>query len=325
MDGCAVRGFLVDWSQFFAMHISDILAAQSPTLSFEFFPPKTAEASEALYQTIGELEAFRPSFVSVTYGAGGSTRELTHDLVVRIKQTTSLDPIPHLTCVCHGEADIAAILERYAEAGVSNILALGGDPPRDLAGYDRSKDAFQHAADLVKFIQKFNSSGAHPDKRGFGIGVAGFPEGHPTTPNRLLEMDYLKAKVDEGADYICTQLFFDNHDFFDFRDRCHLAGIKVPIIAGLMPITSAKGMRRMAELAAGARFSSKLLRSLARAGDDEEAVERVGIHYATEQCIDLLNHDVDGIHFYTLNKSKATREIYASLGIRDSSGVRAAA
>lgn len=306
------------------MHIADILTQQRPTLSFEFFPPKTAEASEALYQTIGELEAYKPSFVSVTYGAGGSTRELTHDLVVRLKTTTSLDPIPHLTCVCHGEADIQAILERYAEAGVSNILALGGDPPRDLAGYDRNKDAFQHAADLVRFIRKFNERGGHPDKRGFGIGVAGFPEGHPATPNRVLEMEHLKAKCDAGADYICTQLFFDNHDFFDFRDRCRLAGIDIPIIAGLMPITSAAGMRRMAELAAGARYPAKLLRAIQRCGGDEEAVRRVGVHYATEQCRDLLENGVDGIHFYTLNKSQATREIYASLGIRDSAAVRRA-
>ena len=306
------------------MHIADILTQQRPTLSFEFFPPKTAEASEALYQTIGELEAYKPSFVSVTYGAGGSTRELTHDLVVRLKTTTSLDPIPHLTCVCHGEADIQAILERYAEAGVSNILALGGDPPRDLAGYDRHKDAFQHAADLVRFIRRFNERGGHPDKRGFGIGVAGFPEGHPATPNRVLEMEHLKAKCDAGADYICTQLFFDNHDFFDFRDRCRLAGIDIPIIAGIMPITSAAGMRRMAELAAGARYPAKLLRAIQRCGGDEEAVRRVGVHYATEQCRDLLENGVDGIHFYTLNKSQATREIYASLGIRDSATVRRA-
>jgi methylenetetrahydrofolate reductase (NADPH) len=304
------------------MHIADILQAQRPTLSFEFFPPKSAEAFEALYQTIGELEAFKPSFVSVTYGAGGSTRELTHDLVVRIKTTTSLDAVPHLTCVCHSEADIASILERYSQAGVSNILALGGDPPKNLANYDRAKDAFKHAADLVSFIKKFNDSGAHADKRGFGIGVAGFPEGHPTTPNRVLEMDYLKAKVDAGADYICTQLFFDNHDFLDFRERCHLAGINIPIIAGIMPITSASGMRRMAELAAGARYPAKLLRAIQRCGGDEAAVQKVGIHYATEQCHDLLDHGVDGIHFYTLNKSHATREIYSSLGIRDSAAVR---
>jgi len=297
------------------MHIQDIFAKQKPTFSFEFFPPKTEKTAESLYSTISELEAYDPSFVSVTYGAGGSTRELTHDLVVRIKNTTTLDPVPHLTCVCHQEADIQEILERYASENVSNILALGGDPPRDLENYVKSEDAFQHAIDLVHFIRKFNDSGAHLDKRGFGIGVAGFPEGHPGTPNRLKEMDYLKAKVDAGADYICTQLFFNNDDFHDFRDRCSLAGIDVPIIAGLMPVTSTKGMERMADLAAGARFPARLLRALNRAGDDTDAVEKVGIHYATQQCSDLLENEVDGIHFYTLNKSHATREIYASLGL----------
>lgn len=307
------------------MHITDILQRQRPSLSFEFFPPKTPEGSAALVEAVKELSLYKPAYVSVTYGAGGSTREMTHDLVVRIKAETGIDTTPHLTCVCHSEADIQAILERYAAAGVSNILALGGDPPRNLANYRREDDAFQHAADLVAFIQKFNASGVHPDKRGFGIGVAGFPEGHPTTPNRLLEMDYLKAKVDAGAHYICTQLFFDNHDFLDFRARCRIAGINVPIIAGIMPITSASGMKRMAELSGGSRFPAKLLRAIARCGDDEEAVQRVGIHYATEQCLDLLDHGVDGIHFYTLNKSKATREIYASLGLRDSLSAAAVA
>ncbi|RYD48111.1 MAG: methylenetetrahydrofolate reductase [NAD(P)H], partial [Verrucomicrobiaceae bacterium] len=272
-------------------------------------------AVEDLYKTIVELEAYQPSFVSVTYGAGGSTREMTHELVVKIKQTTSVPPVPHLTCVGHSEPQIEEILRRYAAAGVSNILALRGDPPRDWPNYDWSDCDFRHAADLVRFIRKFNESGAHPDPRGFGIGVAGFPEGHPTTPNRLLELDHLKAKVDEGADYICTQLFFDNHDFFDFRDRCRLHGINVPIIAGIMPVTSLSGMARMAELAAGARYPAKLLRALDRAKADPAAVEKVGIHYAAQQCAELLDHDVDGIHFYTLNKSKATREIYASLGL----------
>ena len=301
------------------MHIEDIFATHSTTLSFEFFPPKTAAASDKLYEAITELESYKPSFVSVTYGAGGSTRELTHDLVVRIKETTPTTPVPHLTCVCHSEQDIQQILERYAAAGVSNILALGGDPPRDLTSYNKADDAFQHAADLVTFIKKFQG---HPDRRGFGIGVAGFPEGHPATPNRLKEMDYLKAKVDAGADYICTQLFFSNYDFYDFRDRCALAGIEVPIIAGIMPITSASGMQRMADLAAGARFPARLLKQIARCGDDADAVRRVGVHYASEQCADLLDNDVSGIHFYTLNKSDATRQIYANLGLRDSDAVQ---
>lgn len=303
------------------MHIRDIFALHRTTFSFEFFPPKTDRDAEQLYQSIAELEPLRPSFVSVTYGAGGSTRQRTHDLVVRIKETTSLDPVPHLTCVCHQEDEIRSILVRYAEHGISNLHALSGDVPRDRPDHDRSQDAFRYAADLVRYIQEFNRSGLHPDPRGFGIGVAGFPEGHPATPNRLLEMDYLKAKVDAGADYIVTQLFFDNRDFYDFRERCELAGIKVPILAGIMPITSSKGLRRMAELALGARYPAPLLRSIARCGEDDDYVRRVGIHWATEQCRDLLDHQVRGIHFYTLNRSTATREIYANLGARDSLGL----
>ncbi len=297
------------------MHIRDIFREHATTFSFEFFPPKSESAAAALYDAVAELSELRPAFVSVTYGAGGSTRELTHDLVERIKTTTTIATVPHLTCVCHDEDEVRGILDRYARIGVNNLLALGGDPPRDLAGYRKADDAFQHAADLVRFIRNYADA---PDPRGFGIGVAGFPEGHPATPNRMLEMDHLKAKVDAGADYICTQLFFDNRDFFDFRERCQLAGIDVPIIAGIMPITSARGMRRMAELAAGSRYPAALLRAIQRAGDDEEAVKAVGIHWATEQCRDLLDHGVAGIHFYTLNRSDATRQIYRSLGAVDS-------
>jgi methylenetetrahydrofolate reductase (NADPH) len=304
------------------MHIRDIFERDRTTFSFEFFPPKTDGESEQLFQTIAELEPLQPSFVSVTYGAGGSTRQRTHDLVVRISETTGCVPIPHLTCVCHSQEEIQNILERYAEHGIANILALGGDPPKQMANYDRSQDAFPYAADLVRFIRKFNESGLHPDPRGFGIGVAGFPEGHPATQNRLKEMDYLKAKVEAGADYIVTQLFFDNRDFYDFRERCELVGIRVPIIAGIMPVTSEKGLKRMAELALGARFPARLLRAIARCDGDEEYVKRVGIQWATEQCRDLLDNQVNGIHFYTLNRSTATREIYASLGVKDSRMLR---
>ena len=294
------------------MHIRDILQPGKPTVSFEFFPPKTAESQDQLYTTIRDLEKIHPNFVSDTYGDGGSTRELTHELVLRLKTSSTLDPIPHLTCVSHTEAEIAAILERYAAAGVSNILALRGDPPRDQPDYDHSRDTFPQAIDLVRFIKKFTG---HPDKQGFGIGVAGFPEGHPATPNRLLEMDYLKAKVDAGADYICTQLFFDNHDFYDFRDRCTLVGIEAPIIAGIMPVTSLSSMKRMAELAGGSRFPAKLLKALQRANGTPEAVREIGLHYATEQCADLLDNGVAGIHLYTLNQSTATREICQRLGL----------
>jgi methylenetetrahydrofolate reductase (NADPH) len=254
----------------------------------------------------------------VTYGAGGSTRERTHDLVVRIEKETDLTAVSHLTCVCHSEAELAQILDRYAESGVENILALGGDPPKNMGDYDRSRDAFRYAADLVKFVRARTKT---PGPGGFGVGVAGFPEGHPGTPNRLKEMDFLKAKVDAGADYIVTQLFFDNRDFYDFRERCELAGIKVPIVAGIMPVTTKAGLTRMADLALGARAPAALLRAVDRCADDA-AVARVGIHWATEQCRALLDRQVRGIHFYTLNRSDATRQIYANLGVSDSAALR---
>ena len=305
------------------MHIHDILQAHPTTFSFEFFPPKTDEASEELFANIARLQVLQPSFVSVTYGAGGSTRERTHDLIVRIQRETNLTAVSHLTCVCHTRDELAAILDRYARSGIENVLALGGDPPRQLAGYDRKRDAFEYAEGLVTFVRQWERTGSTgAESRGFGIGVAGFPEGHPGTPNRLKEMDYLKRKVDAGADYICTQLFFRNDDFYDFRERCELAGIHVPVLAGIMPVTSKPGMVRMADLALGARFPARLLRAIERCGDDPEAVSKVGIHWATEQCRDLLDNSVRGIHFYTLNRSDATRRIYENLGVKDSLALR---
>jgi len=305
------------------MRVSDYFEAHDTTFSFEFFPPKSEQASAALFDEISKFEALKPHFVSVTYGAGGGTREVTHDLVVRLKTETSLSPVPHLTCVCHSEEEIGQILERYAEVGIGNIMALGGDPPKNMPDYDKTQDDFQHAADLVRFIRREGDRLGVNNGRGFGIGVAGFPEGHPSTPNRLREMEHLKAKVDEGSDYICTQLFFDNRDFYDFRDRCRLAGIQVPIVAGIMPITSAKAMEKMAELALGSRFPAPLLRAINRTRGKSDNVRRVGVHWATEQCRDLLDHDVDGIHFYSLNKPDATREIYLNLGVSDTPGLLA--
>ena len=292
------------------MHIRELLAANQPSISFEFFPPKSAEASEKLFKVIEELAAKKPSFVSVTYGAGGTTRDLTHDLVVRIMKEASIPAVPHLTCVLHNKKEMNEILSRYAEVGVGNILALRGDPPRNQPNYSRLDDEFPYAQDLVREIVAFNRESSAPD---FGVGVAGFPEGHPETPNRLKEMDYFKAKVDEGADYICTQLFFDNHDLLDFRDRCSLAGIDIPIIAGVMPVTSRKGMIRMAELAAGSRFPAKLQSLLVNAPDDD--VTEIGIDYATEQSQEILKEGFPGIHFYTLNKSRATLEIVERLSL----------
>lgn len=297
------------------MHISDIFdEADGPTISFEFFPAKTAETQETLKKVITKLAAINPAFVSVTYGAGGSTRDATRALVKHVKETTLIDPVPHFTCVNHSQEEIDATLRDYAELGISNVLALRGDAPRGCLNYDHGTDFCQHATDLVRYVQNFNVSGVCCDRRGFGIGVAGFPEGHPATPNRLLEMDYLKAKVDAGADYICTQLFFDNHDFYDFVERCDLAGIHVPILAGILPVTSMVNLRRMAELAGGARVPAKLLSRLLAAGDDRQAIRKIGIDHATEQSADLFEHQVAGIHYYTLNQAEPTLEILRRTG-----------
>lgn len=288
------------------MQLSKIFTENKVHFSFEFFPPKTEEASRALLETISKLSPIQPSFVSVTYGAGGSTNQLTQDLVIRLKKETPMNVVAHLTAVGASRDEIRSQLERYSEAGITNVLALRGDTPKNNPNFTPAPDEFAHAADMVAYIKK---NFPH-----FGISVAGFPEGHPETPNRLLEMDYLKAKVDAGADCICTQLFFDNRDFYDFCERCEIAGIKVPVIAGIMPVTSLSGLRRMADLAQGARIPAKLLRAVLRAQSDE-AVEKVGVHWSTQQVFDLYDHNVCGIHFYTLNHSKATLKIYETLGM----------
>ncbi len=297
-------------------HFRDIF--KSTTFSFEFFPPKSEQGAQTLFDHIVKLEALGPSFVSVTYGAGGSTRTLTRDLVHRVVEETGTRTVPHLTCVKHSEDEIRSIVEGYAQRGIQSILALRGDPPNDEI-HSFADDRFSNASELVKFIRQIEDEQRRENGfGGFAIGAAGFPEGHPGTPNRLTEMDFLKAKIDAGADYIITQMFFDNRDLYDFRDRCEMAGIRVPILAGVMPIQSIAGMKRMSELALGMRFPAPLLRMVRRTDGSDDAIRKVGVHWATEQSRDLLDHRVDGIHFYTLNKSGATLEIYKTLGVQHS-------
>jgi len=285
------------------MNLKKRLAGDKVILSFEFYPPRTPAGSRSLYQTIHNLIPLKPAYVSVTYGAAGSSRELTHDLVVKLQTRLSLSIVPHLTCINSSRSEINRMLKKYHDLGIRNIMALRGDIPSDsrITCFD-----FQHAAELVHFIRR-----DYPD---FCIGVAGYPEGHPQTPNRLKEMDYLKKKVDSGADYLCTQLFFDNHHFYDFQNRCRLAGIHVPIVAGIMPITSSKTLRRIADLSGGTVFPAALLRMLDRAKNPSQ-YESAGIHWAAEQVRDLLDHDIRGIHFYTLNQYRRIKRIYQSLGI----------
>ena len=294
------------------MLIKELFTAKKTALSFEFFPPKTDKGWEELFGTIASLAPLNPAFVSVTYGAGGTTRANTHKLVTRIHQETALTVVAHLTCVGAKKDEIRQILEQYLASGIMNIMALRGDPPKGQEWAASGSD-FPYAADLIAFMkQQFPQ---------LGIGVAGFPEGHPQTPNRLLEIERLKAKVDAGADYIVTQLFFENRDFYDFCERCELAGIRVPILAGIMPISAWKGMVRMADLAAGARFPAPLLRAVERVKDNDEQVEQIGIHWATEQIRDLIDHQARGVHLYTLNKSKASLEICRTLGITNAQHV----
>ncbi len=292
------------------MHVREILKRDKTIFSFEFFPPKTEKGWNALSNHLHTFEALEPSFVSVTYGAGGSTRNKTHELVCKLALETTLDPIPHLTCVGHTTEEIESMLHAYAAAGINNILALRGDKPKD--GTDGGD--FSHASDLIDAIHSYDAS--------FGVGVAGFPEGHPDTPNRLVQMDHLKQKVDRGVDWICTQLFFDNHAFYDWLERCDLAGIHAPTFAGIMPITSLTGMQRMAELAGGSNFPAKLQRRLQRFQDDPDAVRKIGTTWAAQQCADLLDHGVRGIHFFTMNQSSATEEIYRSLGAASGAELR---
>ncbi len=287
------------------MLVKEILnAAVKPVFSFEFFPPKKDEDWETLFETIAALSPLNPSYVSVTYGAGGSTRSRTHNLVAKIQKETGLTVVSHLTCICSDKDETGSILENYQNNGINNVLALRGDKPAGSASIDEAIKDFPHAIDLVRFI-KTN----YPE---IGVGVAGFPEGHPETPNRLKEIEYLKEKIDSGADYIVTQLFFDNRDYFDFVERCTIAGITVPIIPGIMPITTAKGMIRMSELALGARVPASLMSKVIKAGNDRE-VASIGIEWATHQVQELIDHNIKGIHFYTLNMADATLRIFNNI------------
>ncbi|NTW57114.1 MAG: methylenetetrahydrofolate reductase [NAD(P)H] [Chlorobiaceae bacterium] len=287
------------------MLVKDILnSAVKPVFSFEFFPPKKDEDWEKLFDTIAALSPLNPSYVSVTYGAGGSTRSRTHDLVKRIQKQTGLTVVSHLTCICSTVEETGAILQNYLDNGINNVLALRGDKPAGTATLEEAIKDFPHAIDLVRFIKK--------NFPAIGVGVAGFPEGHPETPNRLQEIDYLKAKVEAGADYIVTQLFFDNRDFFDFAERCAIAGISVPIIPGIMPVTTRKGMIRMSELSLGSRIPAPLMKKVLAAENDTE-VAAIGIDWATRQVQELIDNHIRGIHFYTLNMADATLKIFRNI------------
>jgi len=282
------------------LKISEILKT-GPSFSFEFFPPRDEKMEAVLAQTLRELEVLEPSYVSVTYGAGGTTRERTHDLVVGIDRDTTMTAMAHLTCAAHTRAELAAIVERYRDAGIENILALGGDPPKDL---DLPKGELEYAVELVHLIREVGD---------FSIGVAAHPEPHPRSPSRESDRRHTAEKL-AAADFAITQFFFDAEHYFDLVESLRAAGVDKPVIAGIMPATSISSIKRMSEMQ-GSEFPQWLSDKLHAVGDDPAAVRAVGIEEATTLCAALLEGGAPGLHFYTLNRSTATREIYANLGL----------
>jgi len=289
------------------MKIKDLFGKGRPVFSFEFFPPKDEAGVANLFDTVNGLRDLHPSFVSVTYGAGGSTRRKTIEITKRIKQELGIEAMAHLTCVGHSRDEISAILDEIEASGVENIMTLRGDPPRGETEFVPHPDGFRHANELVAFIRS--------RKPTMCLGVAGYPEGHPEAPSREADLTNLKRKVDAGADFIVTQLFFDNRDYFDLIDRAQAIGIQLPVMPGIMPITDFAQIKRFTQMC-GAKIPSALLADLEIADGKKEAVVEIGIRYSTIQCESLLKNGAPGIHFYTLNKSTSTRTILSELQSR---------
>ena len=289
------------------MRIADRLAKGQPVFSFEFFPPKTDEAVSQLETTIADLGPLAPDFVSVTYGAGGSTREKTVDLVTRIKRDTGIEAMAHLTCAGASRDELKQVLTRLGTDGVENVLALRGDPPKGQNGFVPVEGGFRYANELVDFIH-------HEFAGDFCVGGAGYPEKHVECGNPAVDLANLKRKVDAGAQFLITQLFFDNRKYFEFVDNARAAGITVPIIAGIMPITNAGQIERFTMMC-GATLPFRLAAELDRRRQDPKAVMQLGVAHATAQCLDLLQGGAPGIHFYTLNRSSATRQVLRALRI----------
>jgi methylenetetrahydrofolate reductase (NADPH) len=280
-----------------------MLSAGQPLFSFEFFPPKDETAAGALMQTVEQLKTLKPDFVSVTYGAGGSTRAKTLELVARIKHGVGIEAMAHLTCVGHSKAEIRAILKELSDHGIENILALRGDPPKGQATFTPHPDGFHYANELAEEIARTGQ---------FCFGVAGYPEKHPEARTLEADLQSLKRKVDAGAAFVTTQLFFHNGHYFDFVSRARAIGIRVPIVPGLMPVTNYSQVQRFTAQC-GATLPSDFARELDAAQADTDAVTRLGIRHAAQQGEELLRKGAPGIHFYTLNKSRATREILEHL------------
>ncbi len=287
------------------MKIGEYLKQGNFSVSFEFFPPKTPEGERQLFETIEELKTLNPTFVSVTYGAGGSTRDRTRNIVKRIHEETGLTVMAHLTCIAHTREELYEILSDYKNIGIENILALRGDVPHDRPDFRPPEGACKYAVDLVRLIrEKFGNY--------FSVGVASYPEGHPESPNMEWEIRYFGEKVRAGADFSITQMFFENHYYYEFIDMCQKEGINIPIIPGIMPITNFKQIKKFASMC-GATIPQSLIEKMEPVEDRPEEIAKIGVEFAIAQCEDLLRNGVPGLHFYTLNRSRATLEIYRSV------------
>lgn len=283
-----------------------MLAQPGPVVSFEFFPPKTDKGVENLYRTVEALGPCRPSYVSVTYGAMGTTRDLTIELVSRIKRELGIEAMAHLTCVGATKDEIDVTLKRLADAGIENVLALRGDPPKGQESFEKTDGGFGYASELVSFIRERG----YP----FCVGAACYPESHPECPDAEQDLAHLKHKVACGADFLITQLFFDNQDYFAFTRRAHSAGIDVPIVPGLMPVTNVAQIERFTTMC-GARIPQELFRRLHIVENEAAAVVATGVYWTAVQARELLDKGAPGVHFYTLNKSSATLAVHAALGL----------
>jgi methylenetetrahydrofolate reductase (NADPH) len=286
------------------MKIIDILNKRPASFSFEFFPPKSEDGWEQLFNTIESLKVWNPAYVSVTYGAGGSTRRQTIDLVSRIKDEIGLESMAHLTCVDSSQDQILETLNSLKEKGIENVLPLRGDPPKGKTSFVKAENGFGYASELVKFIRDNQYS--------FCLGVAGYPEGHQECGNIDQDIDNLKRKVDAGADFIITQLFFDNRFYFDFLDKVKAVGINIPVLPGIMPIVNVNQVKKFTKMC-GASIPETLISKLEKVQDQPESVQAIGIEHATQQCDELIQAGSPGIHFYTLNRSNSTLQILENL------------
>jgi methylenetetrahydrofolate reductase (NADPH) len=287
--------------------IRNLLNPSKPCFSFEFFPPKTPAGEKNLFETLEDLRTLDPGFVSVTYGAGGSDRDRTVNLVTQIRERTGIEAMAHLTCVGQSRDELASVLDRLKAAKIENVLALRGDPPRGETTFKPVPGGFSYANELVEFIRGREDP--------FCLGSACYPEGHLEQPSRDVDLLNLKRKVDAGLDFLITQLFFDNAFYFDFVERARRAGVNVPIVPGIMPLTSYDQIAKFFRMC-GATVPMRLQLQLDRVKDDPEAIVQLGVAHATVQCMELLARGVPGIHFYTLNKSSATRMIVGALRAR---------